>query len=410
MIAWRPRTFSGEGAPPEPATEPAAPGEIASCDELYVTGLHLEQYRHATRSPEPYWAEALRRDPYDARCAVALAARRHRAGEYAEAERLLRRAVKRQTRLNPNPYDGEAHYRLGLALIRLDRHAEAYDALAKAAWNAAWRAPAHLAMARLDCRESRWPAALSHLDAALSAESALLQAHDLRVLVLRRLGREEEAETGLAAVRRLDPLDWQTRDLAGLPLDCDTQTCVDVALDYAAAGFTREALRVLDRATERLTTESEVGGPIARATGVGEVGGWSWSGAGPLIGYHRAALLAGLGDEEGARRAAAGGARGRSSVLLPEPAGGRGRARCRARSESLGRAGGGVAGALAVPPSPVRRGGRALAAGRRVRPVRRRRLAQSRGRRVQRPGRSGRGRRLLRPRPRARAGGRAALV
>jgi tetratricopeptide (TPR) repeat protein len=283
LLSWRPRAVSASDAPPEPASEPPAPGEIASADELYVTGLHLEQYRHATRSPEPYWQEALRRDPGDARCAIALAARRYRDASYDEAAKLLRQAVARLTSRNPNPYDGEAHYRLGLTLIRLDRLDEAYDALAKSAWNAAWRAPAHWALARLDCRAARWEVALEHLDAALSAEAGLLQAHDLRVLVLRQLGRTAAAETALTAVRRLDPLDWWARDLAGLPLDCDPQTCLDVALDYAAAGFATEALRVLDRGEQRLESSS---------------------GAGPLMAYHRAALLAGLGDAEGARAAA----------------------------------------------------------------------------------------------------------
>ncbi|MDN3354214.1 DUF5107 domain-containing protein [Actinomadura sp. DC4] len=284
LVAWRPRAVSGEAEPPPPATEPPPPEEIASADELYVTGLHLEQYRHATRSPEPYWLEALRRDPGDARSAVALAARRYRDAEYEEAERLLRRAVDRLTVRNPNPYDGEAHYRLGLTLVRLNRLDEAYDALAKAAWNAAWRAPAHWVMARLDCRAARWTAALGHLDAVLSAEAGLLQAHDLRVLVLQRLGRSAEAEAALAAVRRLDPLDWWSRDQAGIPLDCSPQTRLDVALDYAAAGFTTEALRVLDQS--------------GRGAAVGEPG------AAPLIGYHRAALLSELGDEERAREAA----------------------------------------------------------------------------------------------------------
>ncbi|HXK62713.1 MAG TPA: DUF5107 domain-containing protein, partial [Acidobacteriota bacterium] len=50
----------------KPATEPPPPAEIASADQLYLTGLHLHQYRHATRSPELYWKEALRRDPLDA--------------------------------------------------------------------------------------------------------------------------------------------------------------------------------------------------------------------------------------------------------------------------------------------------------------------------------------------------------
>ena len=34
------------------ATEPPAPEDIASADELYFTGEHLEQYRHPTRSAD----------------------------------------------------------------------------------------------------------------------------------------------------------------------------------------------------------------------------------------------------------------------------------------------------------------------------------------------------------------------
>ena len=52
---------------PPPATEPPPPKQIASNDELFITGLHLEQYRHATRCPTLYWREALRRDPGDSR-------------------------------------------------------------------------------------------------------------------------------------------------------------------------------------------------------------------------------------------------------------------------------------------------------------------------------------------------------
>ena len=81
LVTWRPRTTAerrpADGHRPSAATEPArSRAEIGSVDELYVTGLHLDQYRHATRSPEPYWVEALRRDPGDARTHVALAARR----------------------------------------------------------------------------------------------------------------------------------------------------------------------------------------------------------------------------------------------------------------------------------------------------------------------------------------------
>ena len=48
LITYQPRPPAA-GDPPKPATEPPHPEKIATKDELYFTGLHLEQYRHATR-------------------------------------------------------------------------------------------------------------------------------------------------------------------------------------------------------------------------------------------------------------------------------------------------------------------------------------------------------------------------
>src|SRR5438874_11815890 len=77
---------------PETATEPPLPSEIAGNDELFVTGLHLDQYRHATRYPEAYWHDALRRDPGDARCNHALGLWHLRRGEFSLAEQCRRKA------------------------------------------------------------------------------------------------------------------------------------------------------------------------------------------------------------------------------------------------------------------------------------------------------------------------------
>ena len=65
--------YAGERPPiPEPAAAAPPPRDVASADELFLHGLHLEQYRHATYAPEAYYAEALRRDPGDSRCNNAL--------------------------------------------------------------------------------------------------------------------------------------------------------------------------------------------------------------------------------------------------------------------------------------------------------------------------------------------------
>ena len=46
---------------PDPAKAAKDPKDIASIEQLFLTGLHLEQYRHATYNPMDYYEEALRR-------------------------------------------------------------------------------------------------------------------------------------------------------------------------------------------------------------------------------------------------------------------------------------------------------------------------------------------------------------
>ena len=285
LVRWRHRPAPERLEIPEPASEPLAPDDISTVEELYLTGLHLEQYRHATRSPEPYWLEALARDPEDVRTNLALGAARFRSGRYGEAEAHLRLAIDRETRRNPNPYDGEASYRLGQVLSRTGREAEAYDAFGKAAWNYAWRVPAHLAMARLDAAARRDAVSLEHVHAVLALDSEQLQARDLAVVLLRRLNRRDEAEAWVAETLALDPLDRWAMDLAGDRVVADPPTGIDVALEYVSVGETETALRIF----------GEVAG---MATPAGQVV------VGPLAHYYRADLLRRSGDLESADRSA----------------------------------------------------------------------------------------------------------
>ncbi len=126
LIAFQPEAIA-EVKPPNPATEPPPPEEVSSVEELYLTGLHLEQYRHATRLPETYWQEGLKREPEDSRLNNAMGLLHLRRGLFAEAERHFACAVRQLTLRNPNPYDGEAFYNLGLARLYQGKCSEAYD-------------------------------------------------------------------------------------------------------------------------------------------------------------------------------------------------------------------------------------------------------------------------------------------
>jgi tetratricopeptide (TPR) repeat protein len=227
---------------PDVATEPPLPADVEHNDELFLNGLHLEQYRHPTRSPEDYWKEALRRDPGDSRCNHALGRWHLRRGEFTKAEDCLLKAIARLTMRNPNPYDGEPHYNLGLTLLFQERTTEAYDAFYKSTWNAAWRAPAYLRLAELDCTRQDWLTALDHLDRSLRAESENLNARNLKVLVLWRLDREADAANLLRETALLDPLDTLTRFLLRGELPHCGQQRLDLSFDLLRAGLLEEAL------------------------------------------------------------------------------------------------------------------------------------------------------------------------
>lgn len=239
------QSLPGNNEMAEAATEPPLPEKITSIEELYLTGLHLEQYRHATRHPQTYWQEALQRESGDVRCNNAMGLWRLRRGEFTEAESHFRQAVQTLIRRNPNPYDGEPYYHWGLALRHLERIDEAYAAFYKATWNYAWQSAGFYALAELDCRRKDWQAAIEHLDRCLRVNVEHLGARDLKAVALRKLGRSEEAETLLRETLAMDALDFFARYLLGETLNCDTQVRLDLALNCAAAGLYVEAIQVL---------------------------------------------------------------------------------------------------------------------------------------------------------------------
>jgi len=237
-------------APPSPATAAKAPAEIGTNEELFLNGLHLEQYRHATHEPEPYYREALRRDPFDSRCNNALGLLLLRRGKFVEAEGMFRQAVTSLTRRNPNPYDGEPAYNLGLALFFQGRYAQAKDAFYKSVWNAAWQDAGYFQLARVASHQGRAEEALDLLDAALNRNWRHHGARHLQVALLRRLDRPAAANAAADASLALDGMNYGihyerfllTGDATYRTLMQDNgYTYTEIALDYAHAGLWAEA-------------------------------------------------------------------------------------------------------------------------------------------------------------------------
>jgi tetratricopeptide (TPR) repeat protein len=258
LIRYQPQELRDE-APPAPATEPGLPIEIASTDELYLTGLHLEQYRHATRSAEDYWCEGLRRDPDDARINNAMGLSFLRRGLFTEAEEHFARAVRRLTLRNPNPRDGESLYNLGLARMYQLKNADAYDAFYKSVWNEAWQSAGYYALASISAECKELPRALEKAERSLEANRRNLKARALKASLLRAMDRSAEARAVVEESLLSDPLDFRmmaeryllSRDESDLhayllELQGDIQTLLDVGYDLAWSGLQSDAFFLLD--------------------------------------------------------------------------------------------------------------------------------------------------------------------
>jgi len=240
--------------PPDPATPAPPPAEIQSNEELFLNGLHLEQYRHATYAPEPYYEEALRRDPYDSRSNNALGLLLLRRGKFAEAEGHFREAIQRLTSRNPNPYDGEPYYNLGLALKMQGQYDAAFDAFYKATWNAAWQGSAYFELAQLACRARNLQEALGLVENSLTRNQHHHKAWHLKIALLRHLGQVEPVHVALESALHQDVTNYgalyEKYKLTGKVsyqkiMRGDVHNYIEIALDYAHAGLFEDAIALL---------------------------------------------------------------------------------------------------------------------------------------------------------------------
>lgn len=267
LLEYRP--VKRPGAPkPAPVVPPAKPEDIKTNEELYLAGLRLDQFHNAQVDSNPYYEEALRRDPGDSRVNTQLGILYLKRGMFAEAEMKLATAVARLTNNYTRPRDGEAYYYLGLAQKAQGKLEAAYDSFNRAAWSAAWRAPSYYALAELDCLSRNFDKALENIDNAISANTQEPKLWNLKSAILRKLDREEEAAKISEEVAKLDPLDYGSKcermwianarpgskpreemDALTSGMKDEIQTLIELAVDYGAAGFYGEAIALSYRAS-----------------------------------------------------------------------------------------------------------------------------------------------------------------
>lgn len=242
---------------PDAAEAASLPQETKTVEQLYLTGLHLEQYRHATWSALDYYEEGLRRDPLDYRCNNAMGLWYLRRGRFDKAERYLRTAVRVLQKRNPNPYDGEPLYNLALCLKYLGKDDEAYRLFWKSTWNKAWADAGYFEAAQISVKQRRLADALDEIDRCLCNHWHNHKARALKVAILRLTGRREEALRWIEESLAYDLFNYACRYEQYL-LCGDEQLLVslkrilrgschnydELALDYRHAGLEEEARAV----------------------------------------------------------------------------------------------------------------------------------------------------------------------
>ena len=264
LISYTPIQRKTE-AIPDPASPIPEPALVESTEALYLAGLHLEQYRHATYAPEDYYMEALRRDATDSRSNHALGLLYLRRGLYQKAEKYFRVAVDKITRHNPNPVDGEPLYNLGICLRLRGQFKEAYKYFYKSAWNAAQQDNAYYQLACLDAKNANWADALQHINKSLQRNAVSSKARHLKAIILRMLKQYESAISFAKTSLEFDRFDYASRfelfrslqeagqvneamrekELIRTMMRDDSHTCIEIALDYAYAGQYEVALQFL---------------------------------------------------------------------------------------------------------------------------------------------------------------------
>ena len=255
LVAYQPER---PGIPkiPEPAQAAKEPWEYRTNEELLLTGRHIEQYRHATFLPDPYYLEALKRDPGDIRVNNAYGLLLMRRGLFGQAEGYFRKALERLTERNPNPYNSETYYFLGLDLFCLGRDEEAYDAFYKATWTGEQQEMSYYYLAAIDGKRGRYDQALEHVERSLVKNSHNIKARGLKAYLLRKLGRLERAAGWVRENLALDPFDFvsgteavllgiQDGPALGDRMGGFRENCLMTARDYGEFGAYAEARQVL---------------------------------------------------------------------------------------------------------------------------------------------------------------------
>lgn len=220
LVSYQPKD---QGTPElaKPAEAAMLPKDIQTNEELYLTAQHIEQYRHATWLPDPYYLEGLKRDPEDTRINNAYGLLLFRRGRFKESEKYFKTAIGRLTRMHPAPFYAEPFYNLGLSFFYQERYDEAYDAFYKATWSSELQEMSFYYLAAISARKKEYDKALSFVESGLVKNIHNVKARGLKAMLLHKLGSDEKALSFIDESLKIDAFDFLSRYVQIL-IDNDT--------------------------------------------------------------------------------------------------------------------------------------------------------------------------------------------
>ena len=251
---------------PEPLRSFPRPEELKSVEELYLTGLRINQF-YSTADPMPYYLEALNRDPENSDVNTQLGILSIKDQNWELAEKFLTTAATRVKTYYTRPKNCESLYYLGLVLRELGRLDEAYDWLYQSSWGYAWSAAAYYQLAEIECIRGNYEVALDHVNRSLVTNIDNIRALNLKGLILRKMGATEEAQAWLESVLDKTKINYMaTNELISINIAKgnrvkadndlnkltrwmrdDIQAYLEFATEYMAVGAYKEAMELLSR-------------------------------------------------------------------------------------------------------------------------------------------------------------------
>ena len=158
----------------------------------------------------------------------------------------------------------EPYYNLGLTLYYQNQLDEAYDVFYKATWSNEQQEMSFYYLAAIETGRGNLESALELVEKGLVKNAHNIKARGLKAVILRKLGRKEEAKAWCIENIKVDPFDYVSRfELAADAEEAQTildemnelmrdfhESYLQAARDYAEAKCYEEAVAILEQCTK----------------------------------------------------------------------------------------------------------------------------------------------------------------